>query len=157
MNKASLTRTWDDFRTVHGIGLRAIESIPEAKLEAHPIPNMRSPKGLVCHMYQIIPDLTVTENIQLAMIAKGERRRPVPDLIFEYFPQLRPLLALASKHVEFYILALKLNDTRIFKCTDQFCEAAKFPKDAGTEAAGFVPGASQSFVLTIKVDWPPLT
>ena len=58
--------------------------------------------------------------------------------------QLRPLLALASKHLEFYILALKLNDTRIFKCTDQFCEAVKFPKDAGTEAAGFVPGASQS-------------
>jgi hypothetical protein len=58
--------------------------------------------------------------------------------------QLRPLLALASKHLEFYILALKLNDTRIFKCTDQFCEAARFPKDAGTDAAGFVPGASQS-------------
>ena len=49
--------------------------------------------------------------------------------------QLRPLLALASKHLEFYILALKLNDTRIFKCTDQFCEAARFPKNAGTEAA----------------------
>src|SRR5580700_6930083 len=58
--------------------------------------------------------------------------------------QLRPLLALASKHLEFYILALKLNDTRIFKCTDQSCEAARFPKNAGTEAAGFVPGASQS-------------
>jgi len=58
--------------------------------------------------------------------------------------QLRPLLALASKHLEFYILALKLNDTRIFKCTDQFCEAARFPKNAGTAAAGFVPGASQS-------------
>ena len=58
--------------------------------------------------------------------------------------QLRPLLALASKHLEFYILALKLNDTGIFKCTDQFCEAVKFPKNAGTEAAGFVPGASQS-------------
>jgi hypothetical protein len=58
--------------------------------------------------------------------------------------QLRPLLALASKHVEFYILALKLNDTRISKCTDQFYEAARFPKNAGTEAAGFVPGASQS-------------
>jgi hypothetical protein len=28
--------------------------------------------------------------------------------------------------------------------TDQFCEAARFPKDAGTEAAGFVPGASQA-------------
>jgi hypothetical protein len=58
--------------------------------------------------------------------------------------QLRPLLALASKHREFYILALKLNDTRIFKCTDQSCEAARFPKNAGTEGAGFVPGASQS-------------
>jgi hypothetical protein len=58
--------------------------------------------------------------------------------------QLRPLLALASKYLEFYILALKLNDTRIFKCTDQSCEAARFPKNAGTEAAGFVPGASQS-------------
>jgi hypothetical protein len=58
--------------------------------------------------------------------------------------QLRPLLALASKHLEFYILALKLNDTRIFKCTDQVCEAASFPKNAGTEAAGLVPGATQS-------------
>jgi Bacterial archaeo-eukaryotic release factor family 3 len=58
--------------------------------------------------------------------------------------QLRPLLALASKHLEFYILALKLNDTRIFKCTDQSCEPARFPKNAGTEAAGLVPGASQS-------------
>lgn len=60
----------------------------------------------------------------------------------EYF-RLRPLLALASKHLEFYILALKLNNTRIFKCTDQFCEAARFPKNAGTEAAGFVPGQAQ--------------
>jgi Bacterial archaeo-eukaryotic release factor family 3 len=64
-------------------------------------------------------------------------------VVGEWF-QLRPLLALASKHLEFYILALKLNDTRIFKCTDQFCEAARFPKNAGTEAAGFVPGAAQS-------------
>jgi len=60
------------------------------------------------------------------------------------FFRLRPLLALASTHLEFYILALKLNDTRIFKCTDQICEAARFPKKAGTEAAGFLPGASQS-------------
>jgi len=58
--------------------------------------------------------------------------------------QLRPLLALASKHLEFYILALKLNDTRIFKCTDQSFETARFPKNAGTEAAGFVLGSSQS-------------
>ena len=58
--------------------------------------------------------------------------------------QLRPLLALASKHLEFYILALKLNDTRLFKCTDHLCEPVRFPKHAGTDAEGFVPGASQS-------------
>ena len=58
--------------------------------------------------------------------------------------QLRPLLALSSKHLEFYILALKLNDTRIFKCTDELCEAARFPRHAGTEAAGFIAGASES-------------
>jgi hypothetical protein len=57
--------------------------------------------------------------------------------------QLGALLALASKQLEFYILSLKLNGTRIFKCTDELCEPARFPKDAGTEAAGFVPGASQ--------------
>ena len=38
--------------------------------------------GYVPQGREIIPDLTVAENIQLAMIAKGERRRPVPDLIF---------------------------------------------------------------------------
>ncbi len=60
--------------------------------------------------------------------------------------RLRPLLALASKHLEFCILALRLNDTRIFKCTDQVCEAVRFPKKAATEAAGFIPGASQSSI-----------
>jgi hypothetical protein len=57
--------------------------------------------------------------------------------------QLGALLALANKQLEFYILSLKLNGTRIFKCTDELCEPARFPKDAGTEAAGFVPRASQ--------------
>jgi hypothetical protein len=55
-----------------------------------------------------------------------------------------PLLALASKQIEFYILALKLNDTRILKCTDQSYEPARFPKAAGTDAADFIPGASQA-------------
>src|SRR5580700_8204357 len=46
--------------------------------------------------------------------------------------QLGALLALANKQLNFYILSLKLNDTRIFKCTDELCEPARFPKDAGT-------------------------
>ena len=48
--------------------------------------------GYVPQGREIIPDLTVAENIELAMIARGQRRRPVPDLIFEYFPQLRALV-----------------------------------------------------------------
>ncbi len=61
----------------------------------------------------------------------------------EYF-RLRPLLALASKQLEFYILALQLNDTRIFKCTEQRCDAARFPKRDSAESAGFAHGASES-------------
>lgn len=40
---------------------------------------------------EIIPDLTVAENIQLAMLGKGLRARRIPDLIFDYFPALKPL------------------------------------------------------------------
>ena len=58
MNKASLEQSWDSFRTVNGIALRAIAALPADKLDSHPIPNMRTPKELVCHMYQIVRDLT---------------------------------------------------------------------------------------------------
>ena len=71
----------------------------EVRLDGKPV-RFSSPREAnfagIATVYQellLFPDLTVAENIQLAMIAKGERRRPVPDLIFEYFPQLRPLLA----------------------------------------------------------------
>ena len=65
MSKASVTQAWESFRMANGIGLRAIELIPADKLDSHPIPNMRTPKELVCHFYQIIPDLT-------SAVAKGE-------------------------------------------------------------------------------------
>jgi len=65
VNKAELTQVWDNFRMAHGIGIRAIELLPADKLDAHPIPFMRTPKQLVCHMYQIPPALT-------AAVAKGE-------------------------------------------------------------------------------------
>jgi hypothetical protein len=58
--------------------------------------------------------------------------------------RLRPLLALASKHLEFYILALQLNDTRIFKCTEQSSEAARFPKRDGAGYGGYSHDASES-------------
>ena len=51
MNKANLTRSWDHFRTVVGIGLRAVAAIPDAALDTHPIPNMRTPKELAVHLF----------------------------------------------------------------------------------------------------------
>ena len=57
--------------------------------------------------------------------------------------QLLPMLALASKRLDFYILALKLNDTRILKCTDEAFEPVRFPK---TEAAGLLPTASEATI-----------
>ncbi len=41
----------DARRQTHGIGLRAIEALPADKIDATVIPNMRTPKQLVVHMY----------------------------------------------------------------------------------------------------------
>jgi urea transport system ATP-binding protein len=39
---------------------------------------------------EIIPDITVAENIHVALIGKGKPRR-VPEFVFEYFPALKGL------------------------------------------------------------------
>ena len=39
----------------------------------------------------IIPDLTVTENLELAMLGKGMANGGTPDFVFEYFPALRDM------------------------------------------------------------------
>lgn len=41
---------------------------------------------------EIFPDLTVTENLTIAMLGKGIRNGGPPDYIFEYFPALRDLM-----------------------------------------------------------------
>ncbi len=51
MNKESITRNWDHFRQVQGVGLRAVAMLPEASLDTHPIANMRTPKELVVHLF----------------------------------------------------------------------------------------------------------
>ena len=40
---------------------------------------------------EIVPDITVLENIQLALLGIGRKVNGVPDFIFEYFPALRDL------------------------------------------------------------------
>jgi urea transport system ATP-binding protein len=42
---------------------------------------------------EIIPDITVLENIQLALIGRGKKRTEIPDFVFDYFPTLKPLSA----------------------------------------------------------------
>ncbi len=38
----------------------------------------------------IVPDLTVSENIQIALIGKRKKKH-IPDFVFEYFPALKPI------------------------------------------------------------------
>jgi urea transport system ATP-binding protein len=40
---------------------------------------------------QIIPDITVEENIFVALLGKGQKTLKIPDLVFEYFPALKEL------------------------------------------------------------------
>ena len=40
---------------------------------------------------QIIPDISVAENIQVAMLGKGMNGRKVPEFVFDYFPALRDI------------------------------------------------------------------
>jgi len=51
MNQHTLMQMWDVMRQRHGVGLRAIERLPEDQLDSHPIPKMRTPKELVVHLY----------------------------------------------------------------------------------------------------------
>jgi urea transport system ATP-binding protein len=39
----------------------------------------------------LIPDITVAENIQVAMLGKGLNGHKVPDLVFDYFPALKDI------------------------------------------------------------------
>jgi urea transport system ATP-binding protein len=40
---------------------------------------------------QIIPDITVEENIFVALLGKGQKANKIPDLVFDYFPALTAL------------------------------------------------------------------
>ncbi len=51
MTKQGLVMLWDHLRQANGIALRLIASLPADKLDAHPIPKMRTPKELVVHLY----------------------------------------------------------------------------------------------------------
>ena len=51
MNRQNLDMIWDHLRQMNGITVRLVDALPEAQLDSHPIPNMRTPKELVVHLY----------------------------------------------------------------------------------------------------------
>ena len=51
MNRNDLTGMWDALRQSTGIALRCVEAFPADRLDSHPIPNMRTPRGLVVHLF----------------------------------------------------------------------------------------------------------
>lgn len=53
----------------------------------------RAPLGIsyVSQGRDIIPDLSVTENLTLAMLGKGVKNGSPPDYVFEYFPALKDI------------------------------------------------------------------
>ncbi|MBI5837896.1 MAG: DinB family protein [Candidatus Eisenbacteria bacterium] len=57
MNREVTKGMWDQFRRVHGVTLRAIQRIPADKLNAVPVPPLKSVKDLVVHMYEYAPAL----------------------------------------------------------------------------------------------------
>lgn len=40
----------------------------------------------------IIPDITVAENVYLALLGKGHKDKKIPDFVFDYFPALKSLV-----------------------------------------------------------------
>jgi urea transport system ATP-binding protein len=65
-----------------GVDLKRLKSHERTRLGVSYVPQGR----------EIIPDLTVAENIYVALLGKGRKRGRVPDLVFDYFPALRPLV-----------------------------------------------------------------
>ena len=61
MSGHSIEHSWDYFRQVYGIGLRAIAAIPNDQLDSHPVPNMRTPKELAVHLVSNLGMLGIHE------------------------------------------------------------------------------------------------
>jgi urea transport system ATP-binding protein len=59
---------------------------------ASPDKRARAGLGYVPQGREIFPHLTVLENLQVGMMANPDRRRDVPDQIYDYFPKLKTLL-----------------------------------------------------------------
>lgn len=67
--------------TFNGTDITKLKTHQRAQLGVSYVPQGR----------EIIPDLTVAENLVLAMLGKGTRNGAPPEFIFDYFPALKDL------------------------------------------------------------------
>lgn len=65
-----------------GIDITHLKSYERARLGVGYVPQGRD----------IIPDISVAENIYIALLGVGRKARRVPDFVFDYFPALKRLL-----------------------------------------------------------------
>lgn len=67
----------------------------------HLKPHVRARLGIsyVPQGRQIIPDLTVEENIQVALLGKHMSAGKIPDLVFDFFPALKALVKRKGGHL----------------------------------------------------------
>lgn len=78
MNRSIVGYMWEEMRLINGITLRVIHAIPEDKIDARPIGQMRSPKELVAHMYTSMR--TVAEGISTGSITEDARAESGAEL-----------------------------------------------------------------------------
>jgi urea transport system ATP-binding protein len=70
--------------TLNGVDITRIKPHQRARIGISYVPQGRD----------IIADITVAENIFVALLGKGMKARTIPGFVFDYFPALKPLLHL---------------------------------------------------------------
>ncbi len=82
-------------RSIIGVTPPAVGSIELDGVEiAHLKSHRRARLGIsyVPQGREIIPDITVAENIYIALLGKGRKGNKVPNFVFDYFPALKDLV-----------------------------------------------------------------
>ena len=121
MDRKTLLSVWDQFRQIHGVTVRAIEAIPADQLEARPIPNMRSVKELVDHIYVYVRGIPPA-------ILRGE-------LVSEDCPPHLEQLTSHKDLVRYAVESFKIADQAVAKMTDSHVAAA-IPTFFGRDLSG---------------------
>jgi uncharacterized damage-inducible protein DinB len=75
MNQQAFQSQWSHIREMSGIAMRLVEQLPADKLDARPIPNMRTVKQLVVHLYG-----AMVKPVTLG-IASGKVEQPDEDQV----------------------------------------------------------------------------